>query len=284
MASPLVSPLLVKALVALVGYYLAATLYQWHRLRKVPGPFLAGFTNLWALSSVWTGDQTGIYSALAKKYRGGGLVRVGPNDLITDDPDILKRMSRARSPYGKDNFYRFTVRHPDHDNMFSTMDVAAHDRIKAKMAGPYGGREMVAMEPIVDELVEALIQHIREKARLGQDDDDDDGRGPVAVDLAPISTYFTMDVITRVAFGKEMGFLRTDSDVSGVLAHLSKAVRSLAAPLATPSLRVIMDTRVFRKFFGPKSTDSGGMGFLLGSVFFWNSTPFRPANETCNRP
>lgn len=264
MASPLVSPLLVKALAVLVGYYLATTLYQWHRLRKVPGPFLAGFSDLWLLSTVWTGDQTGIYSDLAKKYGGGGgLVRVGPNDLITDDLEILKRMSRARSPYGKDTFYRFTVRHPDHDNMFSTLDLAAHDRIKAKLAGPYGGRETVAMEPIVDELVEALIRHVREKARLGQDDDDD-GREPVTVDLAPISTYFTMDVITRVAFGKELGFLRTDSDVSGVLAELTKAVRGLAAPLAAPSLRAVMDTRVFQKLFGPKSTDSGGMGFLLG--------------------
>lgn len=270
MASPLVSPLLVKALVALVGYYLATTLYQWHRLRKVPGPFLAGFSYLWVLSSVWTGDQTGIYRDLAKKYDagGGGLVRVGPNDIITDDPEILKRMSRARSPYGKDTYYRFTIRHPEHDNMFSTVDVAAHDRIKAKMAGPYGGRETVAMEPIVDELVEALVRHIRDKARLGLHDDDgsddDDGRGPVAVDLAPISTYFTMDVITRVAFGKEMGFLRTDSDVSGILAHLTTVVRGLAAPLAIPPLRGIMDSRVFQKLFRPKSTDSGGMGLLLG--------------------
>lgn len=263
MTSPLVSSILAKALFVLAGYFLASTFYQWYRLRKVPGPFLASFSYLWVLGAVLSGNQSGVYCDLANKY-DGRLVRVSPNDLITDDPEILKRMSRARSPYGKDTFYTSSLKHPDHDNMFSTLDVAAHDRIKAKLLGPYGGRETDAMEPIVDGSVEALVKYIREKAQLGEASTNKyDGKTPVAVDLATVSVYYTMDIITHVAFGKELGFLSSDSDVLQLLAQTSRAVKILAVPLAIPRLRTIINSRVFLQFFGPKSTDQIGVGALL---------------------
>lgn len=240
---------------ALVIYFFASTLYQWYRLRKVPGPFLAGFSYLWVLRAILSANQSGIYRDLADKY--GRLVRVGPNDLITDDPEVLKRMSRARSPYGKDSFYSCTVKHPDHDNIFSMLDVATHDRVKAKLLGPYSGRATDAMEPIVDGFVDALIQYIRNKARPR-----DGSSASVVVDLAPITVYFTTDIITRVAFGKELGFLRTDSDVYDLLSETKIAVKFMAAPLAIPWLRNILTSRFFMKLFGPKSTDRNGFGAL----------------------
>lgn len=255
---PSLSTTLTVGSLVLVAYWLASAFYQWHRLRKVPGPLLAGFSYLWVFRAILSANQSGVYCDLAKKY--GHLVRVGPNDLITDDPEVLKRMSRARSPYGKDGFYGCSLKHPDHENMFSTLDVADHDRIKARLLGPYSGRETDDMEPIVDGFVDAFTQYIRDKARPK----DAGSSVPVVIDLAPATVYFTTDIITRVAFGKELGFLRSDSDVYGLLANSNAAVRFLAVPLAIPWLRNIVTSRLCQKLFGPKSTDTAGMGVLLG--------------------
>lgn len=118
----------------LLTYFTASTLSSWYRLRLVPGPRLAGFSYLWVLSATTSGRLAWIYEDLTAKY--GNLVRVGPNLLITADLAQLRKMSAARSPYGKDGDYKATVRHPDHDNMLSTTNLAEHDDIKSRLAGP----------------------------------------------------------------------------------------------------------------------------------------------------
>lgn len=47
--------------------------------------------------------------------------------------------------------YHASIRHPAHNNMFTTSNVAEHDKIKAKLLGPYSGRETKAMEPMYAE-------------------------------------------------------------------------------------------------------------------------------------
>lgn len=124
----------VGGFVALLSIYLAAsTLYSWYRLRNVPGPLLAGFSYTWALKAIASGRQASIYEELTRQY--GPLVRIGPELVLTDDIEVLRRMSATRSSYGKDNMYKASIRHPDHDSMFSTVDVTHHDQIKSKLAG-----------------------------------------------------------------------------------------------------------------------------------------------------
>lgn len=72
-----------------LAYYIVTTAYQWYRLRKVPGPFLAGFSSLWINWTFASGDASPYYD-FAKKY--GHLVRVGPNLLFTDDAEQLRKM------------------------------------------------------------------------------------------------------------------------------------------------------------------------------------------------
>lgn len=115
-------------------YALVSALRSWHRLRHVPGPFLAGFSYLGVLAATRSGQLATVYDRLAAQY--GPLVRVGPDLLLTDDLALLRTMSAARSPYGKGGDYKATIRHPDHHSMLSTTDVAAHDEIKSRLAGP----------------------------------------------------------------------------------------------------------------------------------------------------
>lgn len=83
-----------------VGYYLTSAFITWYRLREIPGPFLASFSYLWLANTAKSGQQFWIYRDMYKKY--GPLIRVGPNELSTDDPEVIRKMNGARSSYGRD--------------------------------------------------------------------------------------------------------------------------------------------------------------------------------------
>ncbi|ROW02925.1 hypothetical protein VSDG_01713 [Cytospora chrysosperma] len=236
-------------------YYVASTAYAWYRLRKVPGPFLAGLSYLWTLSVAASGKDAWIYDELAKKY--GHLIRVGPGLILTDDPNVLRRISGVRSTYAKDAFYRASLKHPDHDTMFSMVDITEHDKRKALLADSYGKNVALGMEPTVDNLINTLIQYLRDKCAKGPE-------ATSVVNFALVVNYFTMDVITRIAFGEELGFLRSDTDVHNLLAAVRAALRTVNVPLSIPWVRDITTSRWFLNYFGPRPTDKTGIGLVIG--------------------
>lgn len=240
------------ATTAILTYFVVSTACSWYRLRKVPGPFLAGISYLWNLSVTSSGKDALIYSELAKKY--GHLVRIGPGLVLTDDPDVLRRISGVRSTYGKDGFYRASLKHADHDNMFSMMSIPDHDRRKAQLAESYGMSSTLGMEPIVDDLISFFTGYIRGKCVEGSE----------VVNFGVMFNYFTLDVITRLAFGEELGFLRSDSDVHGLLAAVRDSIVTASIPITIPWLRDIITSRWFLKLFGPRTTDKSGVGLVTG--------------------
>ena len=59
---------------------------------------------------------------------------MGPNTLLTSDPDLLQRMSSARSGYTKSEWYSGQKLEVDHDNVLSTLDDRVHATKRAKVA------------------------------------------------------------------------------------------------------------------------------------------------------
>lgn len=64
----------------------------------------------------------------------GPLARIGPNDLVTNDPGIIRRMSAARSLYSKGQWYNATAISHEIDHIFSETDEREHTERRAKMA------------------------------------------------------------------------------------------------------------------------------------------------------
>ncbi|CAN8103392.1 unnamed protein product [Discula destructiva] len=257
-----------SALLLLLSYLAASTAVQWWRLRKVPGPSLASVSSLWIFGVLWRGDHTPL-AELGDKY--GHLVRVGPNLLLSDSPAVLRRMSAARSAYGKDAMYSASLKHTSFDNMFSTTSVEHHDELKAKLKGPYSGRETDAMEPIVDGLVNDLIQYLRKKIPQHNTSSTmmmttTTAPAAVVVDLALVSLYFTTDVITRLAFGEALGFLQTDSDVLGLVRQTRVAVRTSFIALVVPWFRALALSWPLSLWILPQPSDKTGFGVILRFV------------------
>ncbi|KAK4186247.1 cytochrome P450 [Podospora australis] len=242
----------------LVTWYVVSAVTTWYRLRHIPGPFFARFSYLYIGYHTFKGDSARVYSRFFENY--GSLVRVGPNYVVTSDPKLLNHINGARSPYQKDGWYRGSRFLAEYDNMGSLLDVAEHDRIKAKTASGYNGRENGAdMEPAIDEQIGALVDLIRRKYISKSDQQ-------TPVDISQLFRYFTMDVITRLGYSKSFGHLAEGTDVYGWCANVDGALTLMSCILDFPLLRDILFSKNGLALVGPKPTDKAGLGRVLGIV------------------
>jgi hypothetical protein len=105
--------LALRVIGALIALFVVHVVWQWRRLSHIPGPLSASFSKWWMVKESLKARQPNSFKELNDKYGGfstarsrlaltvriGSLVRVGPNELVTDDPEVLRRMMAVRSGY-----------------------------------------------------------------------------------------------------------------------------------------------------------------------------------------
>jgi hypothetical protein len=64
----------------------------------------------------------------------GNLARIGPNDLLTNDHELIRRMNAVRSPYTRSSWYDGMRIDPERDHVFSVKDDKIHDHLRGMMA------------------------------------------------------------------------------------------------------------------------------------------------------
>lgn len=153
----LASAITITALVALA----ISTIRSYRRLSHIPGPPSAGFSRLWMLRAATSGHPHLCTADVSKKY--GPLARIGPNSLITDDPDLIRRMNAPRSPYRRGDWYNAMRLAPRKDNVLSSRDENVHDELRRKMASGYAGKENPLLEETIDMHVQELVTLIERK-------------------------------------------------------------------------------------------------------------------------
>ncbi|KAI0130500.1 pisatin demethylase [Xylariales sp. AK1849] len=250
-------------------WYIVSAVIAWYRLRGVPGPFLASFSYLWLAQVAQGAKQYYVHRDLCRRY--GALVRVGPNELTTDDPEVIRKMSAVRSSYSRDPWYLGARFDPYHDNIISTMDNAAHDKLKSTIGGAFGGREAPLLEPGIDRQVGTLIETIR-KYYLW----DPSERQNRLMDFAPLMSYLTMDVITKVAFGEEFGYLKANADLYDFIREVRENWPRLAMAVDIPWIRNVLFSPLLLRYFGPSVEDEVGMGKLMSVAQQTVGKRFRP--------
>ncbi|KAG9189115.1 hypothetical protein G6011_05983 [Alternaria panax] len=92
---------------------------------------------------------------------------------------------------------------PGRDNLFSMRDEVGHMKLTAKMTAGYLGKENESMEDTVDEQVAAIMNLIDTKYVSP-------GTKYRPMDFVLEAQYFTLDVISALAFGKPFGYLTQD--------------------------------------------------------------------------
>lgn len=254
-------PLLAIGAVILT-WSLISTALAYHRLAHIPGPFLASISHLWLMTTSTSGRIDAIFEETAQKY--GPVVRIAPNEVLTSDVDVLRRAGAVRGTFERYHSWYSGVRFAEVENTITLPGREAHDRRKARIAVSYNisGREVDLLEPSVDAQVLAMMALLRRKYVGGGG-----GGGRAAaplLDFALLSSYLTLDIITRAAFGREFGYLRADADTTGWLEQLRGSFVVVALVNEWPLARRILYSRWFFKLFGQRPTDKKGSGRIWG--------------------
>ncbi|CAN8099670.1 unnamed protein product [Discula destructiva] len=237
-----------------LSYLAIRTIYSWYRLRHIPGPPLASISYLWQFRVGLSGSRGKHYRNVNTKY--GSLARIGPNELLTNDPQLIMHMSAARAHFTRSDWYAGFKFNPYIDNMFNLLDTGAHDRLRAKLAGGYSAKENPTIESSVDEQLASLVSLIRTRYIS-------EGDQYRPLDLARVVQYFTLDSITRIAFGEAFGYLATDSDVYGYIDSLKTMMQRLSFVSDNPFLRNAFFSKWGLLLTGPSKQDPTGWGKLL---------------------
>lgn len=244
------------ALITLFLTFSLSLLNTWRRLRHIPGPTLSWLGSSWLVKNAITGATSPNSAALA---RYGSLVRIGPNAVATDDPDVVRRISR--SPYKKSIWYTGFRMDNGRDNIFTLMDQNLHDKIKAKTAYAMAGKDGVDLDSGINVQVGRLLEIIRSKHLATAEQHR-------VMDLAPLIRFFTSDVFTSLLSGKEFGFM--DADDLWDVGKLNDQVMAFLTLLCDLDwLRAVMQSR-FLLFLQPRSTDKVGVGKVQGFVYYIN--------------
>jgi cytochrome P450 len=244
-------------LLALIAFwYFTTALIAWSRLRHIPGPWFAGFSYMWVGWTEYSGKQHQVFSGLEKKY--GSLVRISPEVLVTSDVEVVKRMSGRKSAYRKSTWVDGVRLNPYNETMFMVRDPHEHDQVKARLAPAYSGRDTPHLEDAVDQQVNNLLALIRRRYLS------DPASGEFRVmSLIDVSSYFALDVISKVALGTEFGCCASDSDPYKFYEAVAEHMPFMAVASDIPWIRAILYSPTFLKYFGPKETDTHGVGPLM---------------------
>ncbi|ERT03266.1 hypothetical protein HMPREF1624_01572 [Sporothrix schenckii ATCC 58251] len=253
-ASASLSTVALALVATAVVYYVLSAVAAARRLRAFPGPRVASFSYIWMASTALSGRMWEIYYKKAT-LRYGEVVRIGPDELLTSDPALIRRLSATRQPqYRRSDWYNPNRLDPYEHSMFSLRDDVAHDRLKGRTAAAYAGRENPALEAEVDAVLLQFVDVVRTRYVAT--------RKPM--DLAVLAQYFTLDSITKVAFGQAFGFLEREEDVHGYLQSILDVAPVMQTSSEVPFLNRIVTSPFVLKLAGPKVTDKDGIGRMMG--------------------
>ncbi|KAH6710192.1 hypothetical protein VD0002_g8305 [Verticillium dahliae] len=233
---------------------LLAHVYRaWYRLRHIPGPRWAAFSKWWMLRNTLSGKMHLALKRACDEY--GPVVRIGPNDLVTNDSEILRRMWAVRSPYRKGDFYDAIRLDPTRDNIISMRDDHAHNELRAKVAIGYSGKENEFLETAIDAQMLSLVRLIEERYVSTP--------GVFRpMDFASKMQYLTLDIITSLAFGECFGYLSQDKDVHNYIQITEESMPVMMTLSVLPSLAAIMQSPFFRRAM-PSEHDRVGLGKFI---------------------
>ncbi|KAK6189218.1 hypothetical protein LQW54_013500 [Pestalotiopsis sp. IQ-011] len=229
---------------------------SWYRLRHVPGPFLASISGAWMVKKALSGRFHEHLKDVSEKY--GSLVRIGPNELLSTDPEVLRMMSAARSPYTKGLFYETGRIIPGEETVVSLRDDHEHKILRAKMGTAFGGKENegFGFGAGIDRQILAFMELIDRKYIS------------TPTEYRPVqffrkTSFFALDVIGDISFGDAFGFLNQDQDLYRYNEIHDESLPVMNIISTMPWIATIL-YRWPLNLLLPKEGDQVGFGRLMG--------------------
>ena len=121
----------------------------------------------------------------------------------------------------------------------------------------YSGKENPGLEKSIDDRIQDLISLIKCKYIST-------GTTLRTLDFAQVAQYFTMDVLTDVAFGAPFGYLNRDEDVHDYIKTIRAFMPVLELQTNHPIVNALMSSRIVKALLAPTAQDRTGMGKVIG--------------------
>ncbi|KAE8356319.1 cytochrome P450 [Aspergillus coremiiformis] len=229
--------------IALVFWCLATYLIS--PLRKIPGPFLAGWTNLWRMYHVTQGKSQVVLHELHQKY--GPVVRIAPNVVDLDLPELVKTIYSTKGDYRKTEFYHGSSAKSNGRviyNLFSECNPNFHAQQKRPIAKHYSLTGVLSLEPHVDQIVAYLCQRLDEEFIDGSN----------AGKTCPLDRwllFYTWDVVGKATFSEPIGYLEKGYDFDGTIAISDKAMDYFSFVGQLPILDYLLDKNPIHRIGPP---------------------------------
>ncbi|KAK4239773.1 Pisatin demethylase [Achaetomium macrosporum] len=240
--------------------YVVSSFIAWWRLRHFNGPFSGSFSYVWLFVASFSGRMNEWFEEADARYGSGSssTIRIGPNELLTSDPEVMRRTGAARSQYTRSQWYKLSTLNPYIPAMFNTLDTATHDKIKAQTAAGYAGKDIPSLEADIDAVLAEMVDKIRTKY-ASANSNKEAAKRPM-LDLATMAQYFTLDSISQISFGEKFGMIREERDIYGHIALLHEIARPQVVIAGNPYFRTIVGSNLVLSLVGPKPGDKKGIG------------------------
>ncbi|KAH7347094.1 cytochrome P450 [Pyrenochaeta sp. MPI-SDFR-AT-0127] len=224
--------LLLKAIafgvVLLISQYILA--YLRSPLKKIPGPFLAKFSNIWRLRNHYSQTHIETQKKLHAKY--GDVVRLGPTTVAIADPSLIKTIYNTRGTFLKSNYYSVNdALSNGHilQNLFSTRSNEFHARGVKPVQKLYNLQSAMQLEALMNDDVRVFCSELESRYMQGENE----GK---TCDIADWISYFAWDFLGHMTWSKRMGFMEQGEDVGGMLKTAENVMRYFSVVGQIPAL------------------------------------------------
>ncbi|KUJ12538.1 cytochrome P450 [Mollisia scopiformis] len=259
--------ILLGLLILFAGAFFVRVIWSYRRLQAFKGPFWASISPIWLAMHTMSGKLHLRLGEVNRQY--GSLARIAPNFLLTNDPFFLRRMSSVRSPYTKGKSYDGMKLDPDAQNTLSEKDEQKHTAMRAKVANGYAGKDNMSLESSIDVHVMDMV-HLIENHFLSI-------HGAYRpMDLARIAQYFTVDVLTDIAFSRPFNMLKNNDDIHDYIETVRSSLPVLQARANIPFIKTFLEIGFLRRILPTTTQDKFGMGTMLAVAKEAAAERFRP--------
>lgn len=142
----------------------------------------------------------------------------------------------------------------DRDNVMTLFDEKAHAEQRTKLIPGYSGKEVPSTEATVDNFLVQLVSLIRQE---GVDKD-------APVDFARLAGFLTLDVLIKLAFDLEVGYLRDNTDHFDYQSSVQAFTPIMDLCCNHPAVFRILNSKLIMSVLKPKPEDKKGQGALIG--------------------
>jgi hypothetical protein len=216
-----------------------AIAYLQSPLKKLPGPFLAHFSDVWRLWNHYSQTHIETQRRLHEKY--GNIVRIGPKTVSVTDPELIKTIYSTRGTFVKVSLPHLrtsSFRQRDTDahkseyysvndaiqdgqrisNIFGTRSNDFHTRQIRPIRHLYKPAFATELEPVMNDTVRVLCTELEQRFMQG-------ANVGKTCDIGEWISYFVWDFLGDMTFSKRMGFMEQGHDVDGTLESAEKVMR-----------------------------------------------------------